>query len=1346
MPDQPAQTDQARAASSSADTQSSASAAAGNYLAVQHIALQRFLTLSAEIAGQEHARIEKQYATERGRLGQFYDTLLTRIEQTLHESDEKVGNHHDAMATSVREQYDAQIELIQAEYERRCRRTNDETENALRDARKNMEQDSWLADSVYEASREQLVRQREKLEAQVPGLFERLDQVEQRGDWLLREMCYQPAGDAGTAAAGACDASNATTDQAEPAEDAAVAVQESYERSLERLEQVESLSTPRLVIGATPYVLAGIFCAVLVGLAGIVDYFSSAAFLSFYWLGPVGLALGAILSTVGIRALRRISQTQLHAAAVPLQCVLEQARHAVDRHVTAEHARIDKAFAHAAHRREVEVGRAQEQFARIMADLETARTGSLAKLEDTLNRATTELRQQCEAHLQRLDHQHQVSTQRLRDNHQRLTARLTARRDREITRVDARQHGRRRELTEQWQDGIERLKHLLQEGARIDGLAPAWDTVFWQSYQPTRTFMPQIPFGRLGINLSQLAECVLERTSFNPQKVTSIGHADGLACVPAALELPEHCSLLVQTGLQGRVEALAALQAVMARLLTSLPAGRAHFTILDPVGLGENFAGFMHLADYDDALIGGRIWTEKQHIEQRLGDLTAHMENVIQKYLRNEFETIDAYNVQAGELAEPYRFLVIADFPANFTEEALRRLSSIVISGPRCGVYTLIVQDTRMEVLPCIQMEDLQQAAIHIRYEDGRFVWQDDVRGRFVLTLDAPPDQDTLTSLMHRIGQAAGRAKRVEVPFEFITPPADQFWTADASSEIRVPVGRTGAVRLQELRLGRGVAQHALIAGKTGSGKSTLLHVLITNLVMWYSPDEVEFYLIDFKKGVEFKTYAAHELPHARAIAIESDREFGLSVLQRLDAEMERRGELFRAAGVQDLAGYRSATKARMPRTLLVVDEFQVFFSEDDKLAQDASILLDRLVRQGRAFGIHVLLGSQTLGGTSGLPRSTIGQMAVRIALQCSELDSQLIFDDGNSAARLLSRPGEAIYNDAGGLLQGNSPFQTAWLSDEERDVYLDRVTNVAQSRPVQPESQFVFEVNAPADLRRNRQLMSLLSSPQAATSEAHAACRVFLGEAVAIKDPTAAVFRRQSGAHLLLIGQRDDAALAIMSAAMIGLAAQHRPTSAEFVILDGSSSESPHIFQHVAAALPQRSRFVEYRHAGEVIAELAAELQHRQADGTVDGPAVFVFIYGLQRYRMLRRTDDFSFSFSSTEENAPPPVDKQFAELLREGPAVGIHVIAWGDTPATIERCFDRQAMREFDNRVLFQMSASDSSNLIDSPMANRLGFYRALFYSEEQGLLEKFRPYSLPDRAFLEELGRLNGHGANG
>ena len=134
---------------------------------------------------------------------------------------------------------------------------------------------------------------------------------------------------------------------------------------------------------------------------------------------------------------------------------------------------------------------------------------------------------------------------------------------------------------------------------------------------------------------------------------------------------------------------------------------------------------------------------------------------------------------------------------------------------------------------------------------------------------------------------------------------------------------------------------------------------------------------------------------------------------------------------MQDLAGYRDARPDEpMPRVLLVIDEFQELFVEDDKLSQDAALLLDRLVRQGRAFGIHVLLGSQTLGGAYSLARSTMGQMAVRVALQCSEADAHLILSDDEHGRPLLSRPGEAIYNDQNGLFAGNHPFQVVWLSE----------------------------------------------------------------------------------------------------------------------------------------------------------------------------------------------------------------------------------------------------------------------------------------------------------------------------
>ena len=601
--------------------------------------------------------------------------------------------------------------------------------------------------------------------------------------------------------------------------------------------------------------------------------------------------------------------------------------------------------------------------------------------------------------------------------------------------------------------------------------------------------------------------------------------------------------------------------------------------------------------------------------------------------------------------------------------------------------------------------------------------------------------------MLKAVGAAAKKALRVEVPFEVIAPPDGQWWTGSTRGGVDVPLGRAGATRLQHLALGKGTSQHVLIAGRTGSGKSTLLHALITNLALTYSPEEVALYLIDFKKGVEFKTYATHELPHARVIAVESEREFGLSVLQRLDVEMKVRGDLFRTVGAQDLGSYRRIDSAKtMPRILLIVDEFQEFFVEDDKVAQEAALLLDRLVRQGRAFGIHVNLGSQTLAGAYSLARSTLGQMGVRIALQCSESDAHLILSEDNAAARLLSRPGEAIYNDANGMIEGNHIFQVVWLPDDRREVYLKRIHALADQRGLLPkEPAIVFEGNVPADVARNPLLLQLLDAPT--WPEPARAPRAWLGEAVAIKDPTAAVFRPQGGSHVLVVGQSEEAALSMFMSGVVSLAAQRPPGTAKFYLGDASPVDSPFAgrFAKLAEVLPHSVRAFGPREMAAVFTEVAEEVERRQTLEGISPEDVYLVLYDLARFRDLRKSeDDFGGGFGrfGSSEPAPPSPAKQFTAILRDGPALGVHVVVWCDTLNNLNRSLERSDLREFEMRVLFQMSQADSSNLIDTPIASRLGFHRAYFHSEEQGTLEKFRPYAVPDDAWLDQVrARLKG-----
>src|SRR5262249_3417067 len=111
---------------------------------------------------------------------------------------------------------------------------------------------------------------------------------------------------------------------------------------------------------------------------------------------------------------------------------------------------------------------------------------------------------------------------------------------------------------------------------------------------------------------------------------------------------------------------------------------------------------------------------------------------------------------------------------------------------------------------------------------------------------------------------------------------------------------------------------------------------------------------------------------------------------------------------------------------------------------------------------------------------------------------------------------------------------------------------------------------------------------------------------------------------------------------------------------------------------------------------------------------------------------DDFGFGRRGEDQPANPA--KQLADILKEGTGLGIHALVWVDGLNNLQRSLDRQALREFEMRVLFQMSVNDSSTLIDSPTASKLGMHRALFHSEDKAQPEKFRPYGLPAEGWLE------------
>lgn len=892
---------------------------------------------------------------------------------------------------------------------------------------------------------------------------------------------------------------------------------------------------------------------------------------------------------------------------------------------------------------------------------------------------------------------------------------------------------RRQELIAAWKSDVDRLNQLVRASREAAAASGRWPHAAGSRWSVPTALPPAITAGDLLATIPSVS-----RASDEELVNTSID-------VPALLRFPQDLAVTVTHDSAGRDPALEFVRAILLRLLTSVPPGRLQFTLIDPVGLGQSFSALMHLADYDELLISHRIWTDSTQIREQLQKVTEHMENVFQTYLRSEFETIEEYNAAAGEVAEPYHFVVVAGFPTGFSEESARHLTSVLTSGPRCGVYALVLLQDGQPLPRNFDADDLRHHSLAFQAAQGRVCpvadgTAIDATSGVEFESLLPPSPAEAVQLVRMIGEHSRDARRVEVSFARISPRRDDVWSQTTAEGIDLPIGRSGAARLQYLRLGRGTSQHVLIAGKTGSGKSTLLHILITNLALHYSPQEVQFYLIDFKKGVEFRTYAANHLPHARVIAIESDREFGLSVLERLDAILQERGELFRSRGVQDVPAFRRQFAGEpMPRLMLLIDEFQEFFVAEDRVSSRAALLLDRLIRQGRAFGIHVLLGSQTLGGAYSLARSTLGQVAVRIALQCSESDAHLILSEDNSAARLLSRPGEAIYNDANGLLEGNHPFQIAWLDEELRESVIADL----RSRRVTPSPDetrmVVFEGNVPPSVDLCPDLLNWLTQPAESESES---ATIWLGEPVAIAPTTRIELRRAGGQNLLIVGQESEMADALLlMAALCGSVAavptaEHTDTPPAVCLLhDGRDRDSLTRLQQATGddRLPG-CEFAVGNQADELITRLHADLESRES-GSGEFPSRLLIIRNIGQFRSLRKEED-EFSFGSYGEEKPVTAASRLGDLIKRGPLVGLHTVIWSDSYSNAVRWLTTSLLREFENRIAFRMNATDSASLVDSPVAAAMTPGRAILYRDQTGAIEKFRPFSWPSPVWLDSI----------
>ncbi|GAA6951030.1 hypothetical protein VN0387_04110 [Helicobacter pylori] len=111
---------------------------------------------------------------------------------------------------------------------------------------------------------------------------------------------------------------------------------------------------------------------------------------------------------------------------------------------------------------------------------------------------------------------------------------------------------------------------------------------------------------------------------------------------------------------------------------------------------------------------------------------------------------------------------------------------------------------------------------------------------------------------------------------------------------------------------------------------------------------------------MEFNAYADPAiLEHARLVSVASSVGFGVSFLSWLDKETKKRGELFKQFNVKDLSDYRK--HGEMPRLIVVIDEFQVLFSDStSKEKERVERYLNTILKKGCSYGVHLILATDS--------------------------------------------------------------------------------------------------------------------------------------------------------------------------------------------------------------------------------------------------------------------------------------------------------------------------------------------------------------------------------------------------
>lgn len=432
-------------------------------------------------------------------------------------------------------------------------------------------------------------------------------------------------------------------------------------------------------------------------------------------------------------------------------------------------------------------------------------------------------------------------------------------------------------------------------------------------------------------------------------------------------------------------------------VVSSFPLGRVQFHIVDSENKYCYAKLFNNMTSADANLLCKGMFSRYSSTAELIKSLKQKVDNEIAKKLTLGID--DMYGLMPYDEDEVFRFVIIRNSISNELEDTLATLRALTESrdtAHRCGIRFLVVDSSKegMDYPKYVLTAIKKNCQIRFTFQDDSFYLGDELIepvsvGEDVVSYIETATRHLFEALMKKGSRAIDHRDVL---------PKEQTKQQLRDPIIRIPVGKSGS-KTFDLPFScankggtpEGNCVSYMVIGRTGAGKSSFMNSIIINGSRKYSPDDLSFWVIDFKYGKETKEYSESGIPHISMVAAKNTPEDALNILRMLESECERRNKIFAKEGCRDLYDYNEKRDAcnqkHMPHIIVLIDEAQDLAQSDDydiqaELRKSIQGLSDKI----RSSGIHLVLIAQNISNDKcGLLSYFILQAAGRVAFQLDE-------------------------------------------------------------------------------------------------------------------------------------------------------------------------------------------------------------------------------------------------------------------------------------------------------------------------------------------------------------------------